>query len=115
MDATAYLAYAARHPEERFDLVVIDPPTFGAGNARRGVKPWKAVADYPDVLRAAVRVLTPGGAIFASTNARELAADGALREMVEASMGAVRWEPLPSWPDDVRERGRVAAVLFRPR
>ena len=31
MDAFEYLAYAARHREERFDLVIIDPPTFAAG------------------------------------------------------------------------------------
>jgi 23S rRNA (cytosine1962-C5)-methyltransferase len=115
MDAAAYLAYAARHADERFDLVIIDPPTFGAGSARRGVKPWKAIVDYPNVIRAAVRVLAPGGAIFAATNARELAADDALRRMAEAAVGSLRWESLPPWPDDVRERGRVAAVLFRPR
>jgi 23S rRNA (cytosine1962-C5)-methyltransferase len=115
MDAMAYLAYAARHAEERFDLIVLDPPTFGAGNDRRGVKPWKATADYPALLCAAARVVTPRGAIFAATNTRELAADGALRRLVETSIGPVRWQALPSWPDDVRERGRVAAALFVPR
>lgn len=115
LDAMAYLAYAARHAEERFNLVVLDPPTFGAANSRRGVKPWKASADYPKLLAAAARVLTPGGAIFAATNTRELAADGALRRMIESSVGAVRWRPLPAWPDDLRERGRVAAALFTLR
>lgn len=115
MDAMAYLAYAARHEHERFDLVVLDPPTFGAANSRRGIKSWRAAADYPDLLAAAARVLTPGGAIFAATNTRELAEDGALRRTIEASIGTVRWEALPAWPDDVRERGRVAAALFTPR
>jgi len=115
MDAAAYLHYAARHADERFDLIVLDPPTFGAANPRRGVKSWKATSGYPALLAAVARVLTPGGLIFAATNTRELAADGALRRLVETSMGRVRWEPLPPWPEDVRERGRVAAVLFRPR
>jgi 23S rRNA G2069 N7-methylase RlmK/C1962 C5-methylase RlmI len=115
MDATAYLGYAARHQQERFDLVVLDPPTFAAGNRRRGIKPWKAAADYPALLAAAARVLTPGGRIFAATNTRELAAAGALRRMVDTSVGSVRWESLPAWPEDVRETGRVAAVLFSPR
>ena len=57
----------------------------------------------------------PGGLIFAATNTRELAADDALREMVDAALGSVHWEILPPWPMDVRERGRVAAALFRPR
>jgi 23S rRNA G2069 N7-methylase RlmK/C1962 C5-methylase RlmI len=115
MDATAYLAYAARHAHERFDLVIIDPPTFGAGNSRKGVKPWKATADYPKLIAAAAAVLQPGGLIFAATNARELAVDGELKAMIEASIGGVRWESLPLWPKDVRERGRVAAALFTPR
>jgi len=115
MDALAYLAYAARHAGERFDLIVIDPPTFGAGDRRRGITPWKIASGYPKVLAAAARVLMPGGRIFAATNTRELAADRALRRMVETSIGQVRWEQLPPWPDDVRERGRVAAALFTPR
>ena len=115
MDAMAYLAYAARHPEERFDLVILDPPTFGAAGGRRGVKTWKATTGYPKLLAAAAAVLTPGGAIFAATNTRELAAAGALRRLIEASIAPVRWEALPPWPDDLRERGRVAAALFTLR
>lgn len=115
MDAMAYLAYAARHDAERFDLIVLDPPTFGAGSGRRGIRTWRAATDYPALLNGAARVLTPGGVIFAATNTRDLAADDALRRLVEASLGRVRWESLPPWPPDVRERGRVAAVLFSPR
>lgn len=115
MDAIAYLAYAARHEHERFDLIVVDPPTFGAANPRRGVKPWKAASDYPKLLAAAAKVLTPGGVIFAATNNRDLAADGRLKQMVDDALGGVRWEKLPPWPADVRERDRVAAVLVRPR
>lgn len=115
MDAMAYLAYAARHADERFDLVILDPPTFGAADNRRGVKTWKATTGYPTLLAAAAAVLTPGGAIFAATNTRELAVDGALRRLIESSIGPVRWARLPAWPEDLRERGRVAAALFTPR
>lgn len=115
MDVMAYLNYAARHAHERFDLIVIDPPTFGAGNARRNVKPWKATTGYPKLLAAARRVLNPSGAIFASTNTRELADDAVFKGMIEDAVGAVRWEKLPPWPKDLRERGRVAAALFTPR
>ena len=113
MDAFEYLAYAARHREERFDPVIIDPPTFAAGERRRGVKPWKAVDDYPALVQAAMQVLAPGGSVFAASNTRELAATGALAQLVTSALGsAPAWQPLPPWPVDVTETGRVAAVLF---
>lgn len=115
MDAIAFLNYAARHAEQRFDLIVLDPPTFGAGSGRRSVKVWKAVSDYPKLLAAAARVLAPDGVIFAATNTRELADDKVFRKMIEDAVGTVQWEQLPAWPSDVRERGRVAAALFKPR
>ena len=115
MDAFEFLAYATRHRDERFDLVILDPPTFAAGDRRRGVKPWKALDDYPALVQAALRVLEPSGAVFAASNARELAGDGALARLVTKALGsAPGWQPLPPWPVDVRESGRVAAVLFTP-
>jgi 23S rRNA G2069 N7-methylase RlmK/C1962 C5-methylase RlmI len=115
MDAAAYLNYASRHEHERFDLIVVDPPTFGAGNARRNIKPWKITTGYPKLLAAAARVLTPSGVIFAATNTRELADGGIFKTMIERAVGAARFEKLPPWPKDLRERGRVAAALFKPR
>jgi 23S rRNA (cytosine1962-C5)-methyltransferase len=115
MDSMAYLAYAARHEDERFDLIVLDPPTFGAADRRRGVPSWKATRDYPALVAAAARVLSPGGSIFAASNSRDLAAPGVFREAIVGAIGGVQWEPLPPWPADVRERGRVAAALFRLR
>jgi 23S rRNA G2069 N7-methylase RlmK/C1962 C5-methylase RlmI len=115
MDAFEYLAYAARRPEERFDLVILDPPTFAAGDRRRGLKPWKAVDHYPALVQAATRVLAPGGSVFAASNTRELADHGALARLVAGALGsAPAWQPLPPWPADVTEAGRVAAVLFTP-
>jgi 23S rRNA (cytosine1962-C5)-methyltransferase len=112
MDAIAYLKYAARHAEERFDLVILDPPTFGAANTRRNVKTWKAATDYPKLLKAAVDVLAPRGLIFAATNTRELADNRTFKRMITGALDRVGWEKLPPWPADVRERGRVAAALF---
>lgn len=110
MDAREYLAFAERRGE-RFDLVIVDPPTFAAADTRRKRAAWKAVDDYPGLLRAASRVLTPGGRIFAASNTRELAVPGALDELIAQTFQThLRWTPLPPWPLDVRERGRVAAV-----
>lgn len=114
-DARGFLVAAARRPEERFDLVILDPPTFGAADRRRGVPAWRAGDDYPALVRAAVAVLAPGGAVFAATNSRALAANGVLATLIHEALGrAPRWQPLPAWPIDLTEPGRVAAVLFAP-
>lgn len=114
-DAREFLVQAARHAAERFDLVILDPPTFGAADRRRDVPAWRAVDDYPALIRAAVAVLTPGGRVFAATNTRQLAGDDALASLVTAALGRTpRWQPLSPWPVDVTARGRVAAVSFVP-
>lgn len=114
-DALEFLAQAARKPDERFDLVILDPPSFGAADRRRGVSAWRAVDDYPALVRAAAQVVTPGGRLFAATNTRELAQDDALAALVDGALARPpRWQTLPPWPDDVREPGRVAAVCVVP-
>ena len=69
-----------------------------------------ASAGYPESV-ADKRELTLEGArqVIAATvdAARELAVEGELTGMIEDTIGRVRWEPLPPWPKDVRERGRV--------
>lgn len=113
MDAFEFLAWAAKRDDERFDLIILDPPTFAAGNAREKRRPWRAVTDYPDLVRASARVLAPVGRIFAASNARELATTRSLQRIVEEGVERrPTWQPLPSWPIDVREQGRVAAVMF---
>jgi 23S rRNA (cytosine1962-C5)-methyltransferase len=115
MDSLTYLKWAARQTDERYDLIILDPPTFGAGDKRRGVKPWSAVKDYPALLQAAAAVLIEGGAIFAATNARTLASGDGLRDLIDDVFPRVKWLTLPPWPTDVRERGRVASALFTIR
>ena len=114
-DSREFLAQAARRPDERYDLVILDPPTFGAADKRRGVAAWRAVDDYPALVRAAAAVLAPGGRLFAATNTRELAAEGVLADLVVSALDRQpRWQELPAWPDDVREQARVAAVCVVP-
>lgn len=113
MDAFAFLAWAAKRSAERFDLIILDPPTFAAGDVRAKRKPWKAVTDYPALVRAASEVLAPGGRLFAASNTRELASVDTLQRVVEQGLGRTpTWLDLPPWPVDVREEGRVAAVMF---
>ena len=114
-DAVSYLAAAARKPEERFDLVILDPPTFAAADCRRRIPAWRAVDHYPALVRSAARLVAPGGLVFAAVNARELAAPGVLERLVSSALGHEPvWRPLPPWPIDVTQADRVAAVLFAP-
>ncbi|MCX8040598.1 MAG: class I SAM-dependent methyltransferase [Planctomycetota bacterium] len=48
---------------ERYDLVIIDPPT-----AAQGERSWVARRDYPELLRLAWRLLEPGGLLLAVSN-----------------------------------------------
>ncbi len=69
---------------ERFDFVVLDPPTYGT--SRRGR--WRAQRDWPRLIEAACQVLAPGGWIYASSNDRRSSARAlqlALQRGVEAA------------------------------
>jgi 23S rRNA (cytosine1962-C5)-methyltransferase len=45
----------------RFDLVIIDPPSFSS-------TPFSVTRDYPGLVAAASRVVSPGGTLLAATN-----------------------------------------------
>ncbi len=52
----------------RYDIVLLDPPTFSQS---RESGPFRAMADYRRLIAAALPLLSPGGVLFASTNAAE--------------------------------------------
>jgi 23S rRNA (guanine2445-N2)-methyltransferase / 23S rRNA (guanine2069-N7)-methyltransferase len=52
----------------RFDLVVIDPPTFS--NSKRLEQDWDVQRDHARLLQQTLAHTTPGGVIFFSTNSR---------------------------------------------
>jgi len=66
-DAFDYLGLA-RRKGFRFDLVILDPPTFATSG--RGV--FSARRDWPRLIEAALHVLLPGGRLAVSCNTREL-------------------------------------------
>ena len=49
-----------------FDAVLLDPPTFSRSKERGD---FRAESDYGDLVGAALKLLVPGGVLFASTNA----------------------------------------------
>jgi len=66
-DAVRFLARAERD-RERWDLVLIDPPTFSTA---RGA-PWTLDRDYPALIAQACAVLPSGGLLWLSANTHEL-------------------------------------------
>lgn len=110
MDTFEFIGYANRKGM-RFDLIVLDPPSFAAGSKKKGIRPWSSIADYARLVNEASTLAAPGGVIFASTNTHELCRPGRLEREITAGLGnAPRWVKLPSTPVDfARDREQFAA------
>jgi 23S rRNA (cytosine1962-C5)-methyltransferase len=67
-DAVRFLQRAARD-KERYDAVLIDPPTFSTA---RGA-PWTLDRDYPDLIAKAAAVIPADGLLWLAANTHELA------------------------------------------
>jgi len=54
---------------EKFDLIIVDPPTFSLGNRGRR---WQVEEQIEDLVRAALELAAPKAAILISTNCTKL-------------------------------------------
>ena len=104
-DVFAWLARAATK-KERFDIVIVDPPSYSSTKKRRFV----AESDYDDLVAMAARVLAPRGKLVACCNHRGLAR-GKLRRFVAQGMHTEKLElaqlkDLPDAPDFPPPLGR---------
>jgi 23S rRNA (cytosine1962-C5)-methyltransferase len=83
-DALAWLSEAA-NGQERWDLVVLDPPPFSTSKGMRGS--FDVQRDQLRLLREALAVLAPEGTLYFSTNYRQFQLDahaaalGSFREL----------------------------------
>lgn len=66
-DALRFLARAVRD-KERYDLILIDPPTFSTA---RGA-PWTLDRDYPELIAKAAAVIPADGLLWLAANTHEL-------------------------------------------
>ncbi|MGE0031014.1 MAG: class I SAM-dependent methyltransferase, partial [Steroidobacteraceae bacterium] len=57
----------------RYDLVFLDPPTFS--NSKRMDREFDVQRDHVDLIRAALKLLAPGGLLLFSTNFRKFRLD----------------------------------------
>jgi 23S rRNA (cytosine1962-C5)-methyltransferase len=110
MDTFEFFGYA-RRKQLRYDLIILDPPSFAAGSKRKKIRPWSAVDDYARLVHEAAELLNAKGAIFASTNTQELCRPGRLeREIVRGLGRQPKWIDLPPVPQDFsRDLDRFAA------
>ncbi len=65
-----------------WDVVLLDPPTFGT--TKKG-RVFRAAKDYAGLARLACRLVRPGGTLFCSTNQRSVSAEGFVA-MIEESL-----------------------------
>ncbi|PWB52315.1 MAG: SAM-dependent methyltransferase [Nitrosomonadales bacterium] len=73
-DVFAYLEQA-RASGEKFDLIVMDPPSFSNSKKMQGV--LDVQRDHPRLINACLELLAPGGELFFSTNLRSFKLDSA--------------------------------------
>lgn len=81
-DAVRFLTRAARD-RERYDAVLIDPPTFSTA---RGA-PWTLDRDYPDLIARAAAVIPAGGLLWLAANTHEL---GSLARLAHKGLRAAQ-------------------------
>jgi len=67
------LAWLAEERAERYDLIFLDPPTFS--NSKRMDREFDVQRDHADLIRAATKLLAPGGLMLFSTNFRKFRFD----------------------------------------
>ena len=87
-DAFRFLARAAKD-NERYDLVLIDPPSTSSAGGRS----WALGRAYPDLIAKAAAVIPPDGLLWLAANTHDL---GSLAKLAHKGL---------------RQAGRTAAVL----
>jgi 23S rRNA (cytosine1962-C5)-methyltransferase len=84
-DAFVWLAQAAKQ-KERFDLVILDPPSYSSTKTGRFV----GRSDYDDLAALAMALLAPRGVLLACSNHRQVNAARFRRFLLEAAKKAGR-------------------------
>jgi 23S rRNA (cytosine1962-C5)-methyltransferase len=84
-DVFGWLA-GAKGRRERFDLIVLDPPSYATTKTSR----FSAESDYKKLAAACFALLAPGGMLLACTNHRGIVRMKFRRWLYEASRDAKR-------------------------
>ena len=68
-NAVEFVSQWAARSKPKFDLVVVDPPTFS--NSKRTTMVWDIQQDHVALLNQLAQIVAPGGTVFFSTNFRK--------------------------------------------
>lgn len=68
-DCVEFVNQSVGNPKRRYDIVVIDPPTYS--NSKRLDDDWNVQTGHVDLLCATALLLNPGAVIYFSTNFRK--------------------------------------------
>ena len=74
-DSIEFLEAAVQDKRKRFDLAVVDPPTFS--NSKRTNVDWEVQARHAELLEGVHQVMRLGGVVYFSTNFRRFKLDEA--------------------------------------
>lgn len=85
--------------DERFDLVIVDPPTYSTTKSTR----WKSGKGWSELARLALSVVAPGGTLLACNNDQRMSLGRFRRHLSdavrEADVEPVQLEDVPCPPD----------------
>ncbi len=102
-----YFLRAAIKRQERYDQIILDPPSFARGKKN---EPFSVRRNLGDVLEQCGQVLTPGGTLFVSTNFSQWE-DGDLEKIIRQALGEIEYLNVPPIPEDY---GRGATpIVYR--
>lgn len=104
-DALRFLEEAAR-ARLAWDIVVLDPPTFS--NSKKMAGDLDVKRDYPALVDSCLKLLSPGGCLWFSTNARGFKLDPA-----EFPRAVVKDMKKATTDEDFKDRPSRACYLFR--
>ncbi len=95
---------------EKYDAIILDPPTFGRSSPKRS---FRAERDYEDLIAAALECAAPGASILLSTNCASLHA-GKLRSMAaRVARGKAEFHREPAQPDVPEGHGSSTVWMRR--
>ncbi len=100
------LAWLRARPRDRYDLIVLDPPTFSNSKMMEDVLDTQR--DHVEMINHSLLRLIPGGRLYFSTNYRKFRLDES------AIKGSVKEITAQTVPQDFRKKNLHRSWLIRP-